>query len=759
VKPSILWTRSTLSDDVVYPSDSAYRKNLRRLRLDAMSGVSDDDLSMEGKVPIPLTNAEYERLLLTFGFGDEALTAGENSFSLDTSPEADAVQESLRSKVYRPVIAQNFPTVILNVNDEDEFMFFANTYYKQNPDLEASGFVKDEYLRDSVWATWGLMKMWLKAHPLTRLRNTADPPAFDPETHPDVLNEDGTSAEPQSGHWRDRLVDNTVEDYSDATPCQVLFGRKILWFGSLTFVDDTIEGEELDPNLPLGNVLTAIDAADFDPRVNNAIIAGALREDDGGLNYSVPRSAIQPWIDDSIAHIDPPGAGTGDPGDPFGPPGEGGGGGQPPPIDPTDPPPGTNPPPGSGGTGTVPGPSGADGDRLEFDCDTEILYHEEGTNHVYSFADFSLNQNGGWLLTLGLQALIPVNAQNVQANLDEAISLAIESKRVADHKPSIYEIRRVVLCFTFQRMRRLGLLVDGEDSFATIDFDRVVGTPFSGGLTDPRPILYKNRSGTVTQQQVRGETKSFNPWNFAEGGFEAQALAQVEIAEDVKAVITNYQTITDLEFDCVCVPAAWDFFVHHDDIPIVKIGLESADIYYPVTNWTGHFDLRTYDNYYVENPHLAGQFYHFSDSPDGLVNGSVVGSYQPAFYTGGEVAGQGNIVLSGTNGLFTELGLLGKADGYTSLADAAYTRCTIRLRAIFGAQTFTLHVHKSPGGAGDTYTQAAPDTGHFSTTPYIPAEYTFEFDISASNIAIGDDLSSISLEGFYYLQAWSCSLS
>lgn len=678
--------------------------------------------------------------------------------TIDDVPQAtfamqDAFVEVLKMQPLQIAI------VILDVDSGADFEEFASTFLDYPPGADHD-IGKDAFLRDGIMTTCGVMRKWSFLKTVQRLRD--DEGHFSPATTPTELAEDGTEIIVE-GRWKDRLVDDIIEQYPDEYPCMVLFSRKIIYGASLVFVQGD---DEPGDNTLLGQTMTAVDAAEFDPRVAFWLAQNALRPTDGWLSLTIPRSAIQGWIDDSIAHIDPPGAGGGDPEDPFDPGnGQGGGnGGDPPPIDPTDPPPGTNPPPGEGGTGTVP-PPGEGGDRLTFDCETDILYHEEGTNHVYSFADFSLNQNGGWLLTLGLQAFIPVNAQDVQANLDEAIATAVEAKRIAESKSAFYEIRRVVLCFTFQRMRRVGFLVDGEDSFATLDMDRVVGTPFSGGLTDPRPILYKNRSGAVTQQQVRGEIKSFNPWNFEAGGFEAQAVAQVEIAEDVKAVITNYQTITDLEFDCVCVPAAWDFFVSHSDIPIVKIGLESADIYYKVSNWTGHFKFDTRVANLHENPHESGSTLWFSDVPDGLTTGSAVtGSAfnqiaTPNAYTGTHAS----IILNdGSGGNHSELDLLSKATGYDAGCDAAYTTAELTIAYVGGAQDITLHVRRTPGGAGETFTASLPDNynGSASNPTNQLQTVTRTFDISSVGLLLGDTLHNVSLTApGIYVAEWRLHLS
>lgn len=713
---------------------------------------------MEGKVPIPLTQEEYERLLLTFGYGDEALTASSNRSRYELDPEQDELQEKLRAKVYRPVIAQKFPTVILNVDDEDDFMFFANTFYKQDPSHEADGWPKDEYLRDSTWTTWGLMKLWLKAHPLTRLRNTDDPPTFDPETDPDLVDEEGNSLEPANNHWRDRLIDTTVEDYPDDTPCQVLFGRKILYFGSLTFVDDTLEA--LDPNLPLGNVLTAIDAADFDPRVNNAIIAGALREDDGGLNFTFPRSAVQPWIDEGpYGAGDPPGGtpgggvpGGGDPRDPGGDP------------YPPDGRPGSGQPPesgggGGGGHGYPPSaPSPTEGGRVELNCAENIVFSATGTNGSETFASFLGVSIPGWLgPLLGLIPLPDVYKQEYHQDIYASVVAAIAA---SGELPTNATITRVALCFHWIATIYYGISAFGLESFISKRADV------------PKLIAHRTDASPLTTYTLKND-ETYKMVDFVLGidGTPVELAFSWRVGEatpDQHLVISKWNTVDTLTLNSKLYAAFSNFFGALPTSPILEIGVEGFDYLLEVTAWTAHFDLNTIAANLHDNPNNPGETLWFSDSPDGLTNGRATGNLTPKILPNpNNVSGTTDKIVLLQNGIgfaIEELFLIGSATGYVANADKAYTTCRLKMKYAIGGAC-TLHVRSSAGGDGFFTTNFTLPTTSFNSSAPNPTnqleEHEVVIDISGAGITVGMTLFAVSLttSSGVFFNSWRITLS
>ena len=680
---------------------------------------------------------------------------------LEGVPQASYAMQDAYDKVLQ-MTPLDFPVVMMDVDHADDFMAYANQFYKQPEEEAMAGFVPDEYKRDYVWTTYGLMKMWLFIKDLERNRTIGG--HFDPQTARPSTDEEGHSTEPQNNHWRDRLVDNTKETYPDETPCLVLFTRKALYFGSVTFIDDRAEAF----TGPLGQVLTAIDAADFDPRINDMLVAGALRETDGGLNTVIPVTGLKAILDEVYIEQPPeggePGAGRGDPQGPFDCDDCGGGGGtsDPPPIDPGDPPPGTKPPPGDGGS--YPPPAEGTGDRAIFNCETDIIFENTGTNQTYSFADFSLNQNGGWLLTLGLQALIPVNAADIVADVLESIKDKIEDWRVANSKPADYTINRVVLCVSYQRMRRVALLIDGQESFATIDFDRFVGTPLSG-FTDPKPRFRLQRGSDGFDKPVRGTIERVGEYEFLAEPFSVEAVADAEICSDKKVPINDFSTLTGLVFYVVAVPAAWDFFTFQSDMPIVKIGLESADLTYHVSKFTGHFDFAN-DGTLTENPNVSGQFVWFSDDPSGLVSGMIADYVHDGDYLGSEIAsGQGPCVLidadntDGRAGTPTAVNLLTVADGYSNHPDANYTTVTIHARIIGGAGTAHLNINTAGGGPGNDFYTTFGDTGSFASPPYTAGLVDLVFDISSLGLTTASNIYYVGLDAHIYLFEWTITFS
>lgn len=659
-------------------------------------------------------------------------------------PQASYAMQDAFDKVMQ-MSSLNFPVVVLDIEDTKSFLTYATTYY--NASLTETR-PDDLYYRDFVWTTGKVMKDWSFLRDLERKRS-GSPPTFDPQTQPDT-----TGSEPTSGHFRDRFVDTTVESYSDTIPCLVIFTRKAINGATIVYEDD-VTTPDPTPKLA-GEMKNALTVAGYDTVLDNKISTQVIRPDDGWLSLTVQRTKVQPWIDDSIAHIDPPGAGTGDPSDPFG-----GNGGDPGPVDPADP---TIKPPPNGGTGggtgggTVPGPSEGAGTRADFDCDVEILHEQEGTNHTFSFADFSLNQDGGWLLTLGLQALIPVNAQTVTADLFTAIATAVEAWRVANNKPPTYQITRVQLCVSFQRMRRVAILIDGQDSFATLDFDRFVGTPLSG-YSNPMPRLRVQRSSAGSDKRARGEIERLGDYQFAFSGGEAEAIADVEIAKDVLVTVTSYENVTGLVFYAINIPAIWNFFNSSSTLPITKIGLKSADLKFITTKWDGHFNLANITLW--ENPHVTGQMIWPSDTPDGKVSGMASRINPDGFWTGPEIgAGQGNCYLLDPDNVDGRGGTPGNvemyvADGFNPYIDAAYTHCHVRARIIGGAQTVTLNIHKSSGGPGDSFNLSIPDTGHFSSTPYTAAWIDLDFNISSMGLTTADQLFTVAFTGHIYIFEYS----
>lgn len=478
-------------------------------------------------------------------------------------------------------------------------------------------------------------------------------------------------------------------------------------------------------------------------------------------------TAESPWL---LVHISkkkvkppqPPGAGTGDPSDPFSCDPNCGAPSDPPLIDPGNPPPGTTPPP-PGGNPPDP-PNSTDGVRIPFDCDVNIIHQTIGTNHTHALIDFGYSEQATWFFTVGLGGLAPVNSRDsLNIGIWQAV-LNSAAAYVASHNiTQNYEIGRVVLCVSYQRMKRIALLLSGEETFLTINFDNQTGNPFTG-YTDPKPRLRVQRGATGKDLVVRGSLKRLGQYGWNLQGFKLQVLADVEIADHVHVDIENCQQVTGVAWNVIAVPAAFNFWDANANEPIISIGLETIDIFFKTSSWTGHWDFDQILANVHENPQNAGEVLYWSDNPDGLVSGRAVAYPVEKLGTApNNITGNRDWIhiKNGNDNTYDGYTIMGSATGYPAVTDGAYTTATLTMNYASGAIPASLQVNTHVGGPGTSFNFDLIDTGLNPLAP-IPTNQTqthvFNIDISSLGLLAGDSLAYIILRGDIFLTDYTLRL-
>lgn len=690
----------------------------------------------------PFTDEEIQRVVGYFDVADQQLNR-RKPFDPANVFEPDEPTEILRYKMAQILQIGPYPVVILD--------------WHHVRDLGL-----DQYPEHIGWTKVGnnsVFYFWTTVLEYKALMQTDDPIRLGSQSRIDDL----------------EAETSTVVEWSDDQPLLVISPRAIIAGAVIEYVpaDTVLPPGEAGRMVPAGEISAEV------PEVATMLAAGTLDPLDPLLELKIkkvqgpkgdpgekgdkgdpgePGTPGTPGAKGDPGDPGPPGppgptgptgptGPKGDPGEP-GPPGSGSDPGMPPttPADPSDP----AQPPADGKGKPPPTPPDGEGGTLTFEdgCNDLVWFEATGTNTSKNLGDFT--DNAPFWLT-GIQTFFPVKALDEHGNNYYTSIDAIIRANASPPLPTTAIITTVVICYSYEGMSKADIALNGQLIPLNIKFP----IPQIRG----HKIGISGEPGNTHYILTPGTNESLVNYPYAhDEETQIEVSANKMVAFEMSKSIAKWNTLDAIEVIALLVPASWNFFIDNATTPHIKLGIKSAIYHLETTSFTGHFDLRTWSTHYQVNPLFTSESDHFSDTPDGLVNGSAVGNYQPSFWGGSEIAGQGNMVLSGSGGLGAELGLLFKATNYNSNADKPYTHCRIKIRGIWGAQTFTLHVHKTAGGSGDTYTQATGNVGYFASTPYIPGDYTFDFDISASAIGLGDPIQSISLEGGYYLQEWTVHL-
>jgi len=443
------------------------------------------------------------------------------------------------------------------------------------------------------------------------------------------------------------------------------------------------------------------------------------------------------------------------PGDPGGQNGQGAGIFDPP-IE-NQPAPGDEPPgypPDGGGGDDNPAkykpPSGPFGGHRDMLCaDNKVLsYH--GTNHTGNFFDYGAPHN---FANVGF-GLLPVNdllvdGQPFKDAIDDKIAMNAGLPTDAIVKAVYFE-------------HNGNWLDSGHAGFFMDELNGASAGLFNFRAT--RPHL-KPVSGSNSSEVVLNPTRLIKMADIIVGGswsdnikFGLETIAGID--ENGKYTLVAYDKVDEIFFTCRMPPTTPNIFFSNSDSPVFELCIVGVDYELETTAWSGHFDIRHMSDNLGENPFVSGQTLYWSDDPDGHVGGQSTSDFTSHLWGGSEIAGQGDMILSGAGGLSSEVALLGIADGFTTHPDRDYTNLEIQLLgAIMGAQTLTVHIHLVAGGPGYTFDVAVPNIGHFSSTPYTTGSYTFSVDVTTLGLTESSTLQFVGLEGSYYLQEWACRFS
>lgn len=604
-----------------------------------------------------------------------------------------------------------FPVIVLNVDDGADFMDFAKDYFTEDADSTET----DTYQRDFVWTTWLQAKTAGFAYSLTK---SADFP---------------TEANPPYLEW----LNSTKMDYSDDSPCLIIFTRKVIWGGSVYFHEPDEWATISAGSEPLVKVGTIKDFHLTDPRAQAILDNKGGRYDDGWISIDLPKATKGDTGDTGpqgpqgekgdkgdtgATGATGPKGDKGDTGD-TGAPGQDGKDGA------TKYPPGGRP--GSGdSTGGYPpsGPQDGFGGIVDTDCNTVTIFSATGTNGSETFASFLGVSIPGWLTTAIIGAPLPdVFKQEYNQDIKSSIDAAIAATGLL---PTGGIVTAVTLCYHWIGTTKFSISVFGIESFIS----KIATIPkLTAAKSNGSTMLHYNLTNDQVYEMVKFPLGI--PGTDVVMTFEWQ-VGEATPSQDI--YITEYDHTTTLTLASKLYAAFTDFFHTLPTSPILYIGMDNFTYKLLTGLWSGHFNLNNTGQIHV-NPNATSETLMFSDSPDGLSTGQSSLDYTSELWTGAEIAGNGNgiLVSSGTAGRTQEALLLTFADGYTGTgADKAYTRVRLVLRYAAGAQDLILGLHPTSSSGATAYTFSIPGTPA-STTPYPAETHTFDIDVSSFGITVG----------------------